>query len=74
MKGAALAANRKFESEVCLAWHVGAFTGAAFAGKLKSLTDYQAKAEVVSQTPEQMLAMLESMKSSGTPMDIRKVN
>lgn len=73
MEGAARAAKNAFDRDICLAWHIGAFSGAAFAGKLKSLKDYQ-QAKEEKQTPEQMLAILKEIKSKGAPMDIRKVN
>lgn len=73
MDGAARAAERKFDRDLSLAWHVAAFSGAAQAGKLKKLTAYQRKL-TPPQTGEQMLGTLQALHDMGAPMSIRQVN
>lgn len=71
MEGAALAAERQFDRDVALAWHVGAFTGAASVGKLKALSEYRPKK---GQSPKQMLGTLLYLQDQGAPMTIRQLN
>lgn len=76
MEGAALAANRKHESEIVMAWHIAAFGAAAQAGKLKKLDQYLTltKPKPKQQTPAEMLEVLREFKERGVPMDFKQVN
>lgn len=73
MDGAALAAKRKYESEVAVAWHTANFTAAASVGKLQKLDHYLAKPKKA-QTTEEMLAVFRAFKEMGAPLSIRQVN
>jgi hypothetical protein len=71
MEGAALAAERQFDRDIALAWHVGAFSGMASVGKLKALSQYRRK---TGQSPDQMLDTLRMLNEAGAPMSFKQVN
>lgn len=73
MDGAALAAERKLRRELSLAWHTAAFSGAAQAGKLKSLNTYLNPQPAV-QSAGDILTTLRELQDMGAPMSIRQVN
>jgi hypothetical protein len=75
MEGAALAAERKIEKDLLVAHQGAAWTGAAFAGKLKPFRHYRPikKDEEVQGTDEILSAML-TLQSLGAPMNIERVN
>ncbi len=75
LQGRESARNIRAEQDISLAWHIAAFGMAAYAGKLKPLKKYLKPTEApVLQSGEQMLEALESLKASGTPMDIKQIN
>jgi hypothetical protein len=76
MEGAALAAKRKQECDIVLAWHTAAFTGATQTKKgLGPLSKYIAPASRPrAQTATEMLGVLKEFKSRGAGMSIRRVN
>ena len=74
MDGACLAAKRKYESDIVMAWHIAAFSAAAQAGKLKKLDRYISGPPRRPQTPEEMLAVLREFKDRGAEMDFKQVN
>lgn len=75
MEGIARAAKRKHDSDIFLAWHVAAFSGAAQAGKLKPLGKYLVPvSRPKPQTPSEMLEILREFKEMGAPMTITQVN
>lgn len=63
------------KARVTLAWQIGAMTGTAYAGKLKSLSEYLAMIE-----PEEvsgnaaLLHALKRLQAKGVPMDIKKLH
>lgn len=71
LRGRAKAREEQAKRDLSLAWHAGAFAGAAFNGKLKRFSEYQGRS---GQTPHQMLGNLRMLKDMGAPMTIRQVN
>jgi hypothetical protein len=72
MEGASRRHKRDFDLAITQAWHAVAFDRAK---RLKKLSDYLGDAKPKrAQTPDEMLAVLMSMKGAGAPMNIRKVN
>jgi hypothetical protein len=65
--------NEKLNRDLSLAWHTGAFVGAAWSGKLKKLSEYQDK-KPTKQSPSEMLAVLQMLRDNGAPMNIRQIN
>jgi len=61
MKGVRKRLEREAQGQIVLAWHTGAFSSAAQAGKLKPLREY-VDLPRPKQTPEQMLAVLREFK------------
>lgn len=75
MEGIALAAKRKHDNDIFLAWHVAAFSGAAQAGKLKPLSKYlEPISRSKPQSGAEMLEILRTFKEMGAPMTITQVN
>jgi hypothetical protein len=75
MDAVALAAKRKHDNDIFLAWHVAAFSGAAQAGKLKSLSKYLTPvSRPKPQTASEMLDILREFKAMGAPMTIEQIN
>lgn len=74
MDGAALAAKRKHENDLSLAWHTAAFGGAAQAGKLKKLDHYLPKRSRRQQAPTEMLAIMREFAARGAKMTFKQVN
>jgi hypothetical protein len=68
MEATVRAAQRKFDREVTLAWHIAAMSGAAQAGKLKKLSHYLPKKPSRPQAPSEMLAVLREFQSRGAGM------
>ena len=74
MKGAITARKMQNDSDMALAYSVAAFNAAGRAGKLKSLSHYQSRANrKVAQTPSEMLEVFKQFKARGVPMNIRRV-
>lgn len=75
MDGIALAAKRKHDNEIFLAWHIAAFGGMAQAGKLKQLGKYLTPtSKPKPQTPGEMLEILRDFQRLGAPMKIERIN
>lgn len=75
MDGIALAAKRKHDNDIFLAWHFAAFSGAASVGKLKRLSEYLTPvSRPKPQTASEMLEIMREFQSLGAPMNIRQVN
>lgn len=74
LRGRAKAREREAERDLSLAWHTGAFVGAAWSGKLKKLSEYQDKKPAKQQKPSEMLAVLQMLHDNGAPMTIRQIN
>lgn len=74
MDGAALAAERKLDRELLVAHQGAAWTGAAYAGKLKPFKYYRKDRPQHKQSPDDMLAALNTLHEMGAPMTIRQVN
>lgn len=74
MEGAARAAEREHERRLLVAHHGAAWTGAAYAGKLKQFAAYRKPKPGAQQSPRQMLGALMAWQGKGAPMDIRQVN
>lgn len=74
MEGAALAAERKHERELMVAHHNAAWTGAAYAGKLKPFSSYRKSSEEEKQSGDQILAGLRQLQELGAPMKIEEIN
>jgi hypothetical protein len=75
LRGRAKVREHEAERDLSLAWHTGAFVGAAYAGKLKRLSEYQGKKQSSSQQkPGDMLAVLKMLRDKGAPMNIRQIN
>lgn len=76
MEGAALAANRRYDRDTVLAYRMLQFYGLAMKGRLKPLQDYlnEKPQRKKAQTPEQMLAALQSFQMMGAPITIREIN
>jgi hypothetical protein len=70
MEGAALAAKRKQEADLSLAWHVEAFARQKKLKKLSEILGHKPKA----QTTDEMLAELQAFASRGIPMNIKKLH
>jgi hypothetical protein len=64
--------------DLLLAWHVGALSGAAFAGKLKPFKEYLSEAEPGDNRKVQhaeAIAFFHRLKAKGLPVEItRTVN
>lgn len=73
LRGKAKAREQDAERDLSLAWHTGAFVGAAYVGKLKRLSEYQGK-KPLKQKPSDMIAVLKMLKDNGAPMTIRQIN
>jgi hypothetical protein len=73
MEGAALAVERKFEQELLVAHQGAAWTGAAYAGKLKAFKYYRPDRKEA-QSADQMLDALAVLQDLGAPMSIEKIN
>lgn len=73
LRGKAKVREQEAERDLSLAWHTGAFVGAAYAGKLKRLSEYQGK-KPPKQSPRDMLAVLKGLRENGAPMNIRQIN
>lgn len=54
------------------AWQTGAFAGAAYAGKLKQLSEYEGRRDRKA-TAQQMIDVLEEASARGAPITIRRV-
>ena len=75
MEGAARAAERKHESDLMVAHHGAAWTGAAYGGKLKRFRDYvPGKSQLQPQSGDQMLGAIMSLHEMGAPMKIEQIN
>lgn len=75
MEGAALAAEREDELRFLVAHQNAAWTGAAYAGKLKPFSEYrQREAGQQQQSNEEMLSTLFALKDMGAPMTIEEIN
>lgn len=74
MEGAALAAKRKHEEMMFLAYDAAAFNGAAFAGKLDKARKYLPKKPFRPQSPNEMIASLREFQARGANMKITRVN
>lgn len=73
MEGAARAAERKHERDLMSAHHGAAWTGAAYAGKLKPFSHYLAD-RPVQQSPDQILSAFMGLQDMGAPMTIEQIN
>ncbi len=73
MDGAALAAKRRHDEAISLAWHTAALSAAAQNGKLKRLPHYLGAGQPrKAQTPSEMLALLKGFERHG--MKITRLN
>jgi hypothetical protein len=73
MEGASRAAERKFERELLTAHQGAAWTGAAYAGKLKKFSHYRPQKQQ-EQSSDQMLGALIALQDMGAPMTIEQIN
>lgn len=73
MDGAARAAERKHERDLLVAHHGAAWTGAAYAGKLKPFSHYR-QDQQQAQSPDDMLSTLIALQDMGAPMTIEQIN
>lgn len=73
MDGAARAAEREHERRLMIAHHGAAWTGAAYAGKLKQFSHYRPEKERI-QSADDMLDTLITLQEMGAPMTIEQIN
>lgn len=76
MEGRARAAKHELQMATYTAWHMAVFNASTKSKKgLQPLKTYLEPATPKkAQTTAEMLAVLQSLKSGGTPMNIRQVN
>lgn len=68
------ARKNRYRDDTILAWQIGNFAGAAFAGKLKDLSHYLADpTEDKSRGGAQLLGLFMSMKKRGAPIKIERL-
>jgi len=66
----------KYEAErqLRMAWHIGAFSGAAFGGKLKSFQHYRRQMDSDGKSPAaQAIGFFHALKAKGVPIKIERV-
>jgi hypothetical protein len=76
LRGRQKADERRSKRDLLLAWHTGAFSGAAFAGKLKSFDEYARPAGDQQHLQHaKTIAFFHRLKARGVPVEItRTVN
>jgi hypothetical protein len=74
MEGAELAARRKIEQDISLAWHIMAIDRDNQKGRMKPLSKYlESIRPVRQQTADEVAAVFQSLKGKGKSVKIREV-
>lgn len=74
MEARVRAAQRKFEQDVALAWHIMAIDRDNQTGMMKPLSKYiKAVQPVRAQTGEEVAAIFQTLKAQGRSVNIREV-